>query len=165
MLEKILNAVEVYCGSFIMAVIALEIFLQIVFRVLGLPLGWTEESARYLMVWATFIACSKAVKDKRHLSVGLLPMLLKNRRHKIASDIIADLFCLLFFTFVVVYGVQVLKTLNLRAQYSPSLRINMIIPYGGMVFGFLLMLIRMAQMLIVDCKSFIFYEKGESSRE
>lgn len=43
--NKIMEVLEKYLSCIILVFITFEIFIQIVFREIGLPLGWTEETA------------------------------------------------------------------------------------------------------------------------
>ena len=50
-LEKVIFA---FAGAG-MALIAVIIFIQVVFRVLGRSLSWSEEISRYIEVWIVFL--------------------------------------------------------------------------------------------------------------
>jgi C4-dicarboxylate transporter DctQ subunit len=150
--HKIMDMIEEYLVSILFAFISIEIFLQIVFRYVGWPLSWTEETARYLLIMAAFIACSRAVRDKRHLSVGILNAALRTKRQKMILSIISNLFCLFFFILMALYGGQVMLKFVAHPQYSPATRTNMLIPYGGMYLGFFLMTLRTVQILVNDLK-------------
>ncbi|WP_375262677.1 TRAP transporter small permease [Palleronia sp.] len=71
-LERALAAVlrpVVFAG---MAALAVVITLQIVSRVLFTAVSWTEEVARFLLVWLTFLGATLALAEKRHIAVTLL---------------------------------------------------------------------------------------------
>ncbi|SFG70464.1 TRAP-type C4-dicarboxylate transport system, small permease component [Palleronia marisminoris] len=71
-LERALAAVlrpVVFAG---MAALAVVITLQIVSRVLFTAVSWTEEMARFLLVWLTFLGATLALAEKRHIAVTLL---------------------------------------------------------------------------------------------
>jgi len=62
------------------------IFTQVVFRyILNNSLIWTEELAKYLFVWLTFIGAASVFKDKKHIGVdyfvGLLPCSVQKYAH------------------------------------------------------------------------------------
>lgn len=71
-LERALAAVlrPVVFGG--MAALAVVITLQIVSRVLFTAVSWTEEMARFLLVWLTFLGATLALAEKRHIAVTLL---------------------------------------------------------------------------------------------
>jgi TRAP-type C4-dicarboxylate transport system permease small subunit len=49
------------------------VILGVIFRyVLGSPLGWTEEAARYLMIWAASLAVSMGIMKGEHVGITLI---------------------------------------------------------------------------------------------
>ncbi|WP_116082452.1 TRAP transporter small permease [Tropicimonas sp. IMCC34011] len=55
-----------------MAALAAVITLQIVSRVLFTAVSWTEEVARFLLVWLTFLGATLALAEKRHIAVTIV---------------------------------------------------------------------------------------------
>lgn len=56
------------------------VLLQVTFRyVLGAPLVWTEEAARYLYVWVCYLGAAVAYRRGSHVAVALLPGSLPER--------------------------------------------------------------------------------------
>lgn len=52
------------------SVIAAALLLQVVFRYfLNTPLTWTEELARYLLVWITFFGINYGLRRKKHIEM------------------------------------------------------------------------------------------------
>jgi TRAP-type C4-dicarboxylate transport system permease small subunit len=71
-------------GAMIGALLALA--LQVLSRyVLGLPLAWTEELARYCFVWAVFIGASQVMRYREHIAIGLLTDSLPLRLQKVIA--------------------------------------------------------------------------------
>jgi TRAP-type C4-dicarboxylate transport system permease small subunit len=53
--------------------IFLVILAQVVFRyVLGRPLVWTEEAARYLYIWTCYLGMAMAFRHRTHIRIGAL---------------------------------------------------------------------------------------------
>ena len=51
----------------------LVIFAQVIFRyILKSPLAWSEELARYLFVWVSFIGSVVAARRNQHIGVEML---------------------------------------------------------------------------------------------
>ncbi|MFA6505838.1 MAG: TRAP transporter small permease [Treponemataceae bacterium] len=66
-LSKLEEIFLVTCFS----VIAIALFLQIIFRYfLNAPLIWTEELARYLLVWITFFGINYGLRRKKHIEMA-----------------------------------------------------------------------------------------------
>lgn len=103
------------------------VFCQVLFRyVLELPLFWTEESARFLMVFAVFIGCSVGIRRDAHLGFTFL-LERCGRRARTGMRLISFLGMLALNVYVTYYGI----TLVLRNTYqiSPALQMPMWIAY------------------------------------
>lgn len=117
----------------LMGSMSLITFLAVVFRfVLHSPLTWSEEAARYMMIWVTYLGAGVAVKKGRHIGVTMfiskVPMVLRRPFIFLAEGIV-----LVFLLILVYQGLNLLMTL--RTQTSPAMGIPMIIPYFAIPFG------------------------------
>jgi TRAP-type C4-dicarboxylate transport system permease small subunit len=121
-------------GMLFLMVIA--VFLQVVFRfIFDNPLGWTEESARFLLVWITFLGAAYAMASGSHVGVDVVVNLFPERLKKVVA-FIAWLASLAFFIIVTRQGFQ-LANLTM-GQTSPALGIPMgyiyyVIPVSGLI--------------------------------
>ena len=113
--------------------------LQIVARfILMVSIPWTDELARYLMIWASFVGLGVAYRKKELICVEffrekLPPHLLK------AALLISDLLCSIFAIVIVIYGVKL--CFHNAGQVSPSMRISFGIIYAIIPIGCLLYLL------------------------
>jgi len=115
-----------------------SITLQIVCRVFFDALPWTEEVARYLLVWSTFLGATLAYKRGSHISVTVLIDLFKGKGKKIftIANIISSL---VFFAVIIRYG---FKYMSLQAtQVSAALRIPIKYVYLVIPVSFIVMVI------------------------
>lgn len=130
-----------------------SISLQIVFRVFFNALVWTEEAARYLLVWSTFLGATLAYKRKMHIAVtagvDLLPKPLRK-----AVTVLSVLISLLFFGTCAYYGFQLISMQTF--QLSPALRLPMRYIYLGIPLSFIVMFVHGAN-LIAE----ILFDQGE----
>jgi len=110
---KLLDKLHKFEEGFIMAcfavmgvVLALQIFMR---YCLNMPLIWSEELARYLFVWATFIGAGYGVRKKIHISVeifyGLMPRVIK-----LAITLFTNTLCICVFAYLIPYGISTVKT-------------------------------------------------------
>ena len=153
-IDRVLNFFETYvCVVFFFLTCAI-IFIQVVFRAVGLPVAWTEESARYLCVWVIYLAASKGVKNGNHMSVDLLPLVLKSRA-RVVLYIIANLISMVFFVILFYFGLQVLQSMSVRPQYSAANNFNMQFAYAAPYVGAAMMIIREIQNLVILVKQFL----------
>ena len=135
------NAERILC-SILLGGSGIVIFLQIALRIAGLPLAWTEEIARYMFIWLTYIGCSAAIHERRHISVDLIDLFLKERGKFIIS-IFGNVVFLMFAIILAYYGFLV--TQRVSNQISPAAQLPMSIPYASICISGGLMVIRLIQ--------------------
>ena len=112
-----------------MAALIGVITLQIVSRVFFSAVGWTEEVARFLLVWITFLAGTLAFQRGRHIAVTFVVDALPGRLRQIAR-IAALLIVLAFMIALIVIGYRYMQVQSF--QKSASLRLSMTYVYAVM---------------------------------
>ena len=115
--------------------------LQVVSRyVLGLPLAWTEELARYCFVWAVFIGASQVMRHREHIAITLLTDRLPN----LARKVIALTMNLLMIAFLAVCAWQGSVVVAKVAPLSSiALDVSMAAVYLPLPFAAAVMIIRL----------------------
>nr|WP_285890616.1 TRAP transporter small permease [Halalkalibacter oceani] len=112
------------------------IFAQIISRyLLGESLSWSEELARFIMVWGVFIGSAIATRYQSLIAVEILPQKLPERFAKWVKLLvyaIIIIFCYYLFS----YGIDMVRQVIL--QKSPAMQISMAIPYSSVPIGTLL---------------------------
>ncbi|MEB5471058.1 MULTISPECIES: TRAP transporter small permease [Virgibacillus] len=137
--------IEEYLLVILSATMVLVIFLQVVMRyVLGSSLSWSEELARYCFIWSVYIGISYGVKRKRHISVDVLLVMLKERGRLILTILTNCLF-IIFATIIIYYGADITIRLLSWGQDSPALQIPMGVVYLAAPVGLGLCIIRLMQ--------------------
>jgi TRAP-type C4-dicarboxylate transport system permease small subunit len=122
-----------------LSAMAVAVFLEVVFRyVLNLPLFWTEEFARYCLVWSSLLGAAVAFRRGEHIAVAFFVEHLPERPRRFFAGV-ALLFIALILAVMTFGGVQLVAVT--RAQISPALRIPMAIPYLALPFGSGIMLL------------------------
>jgi TRAP-type C4-dicarboxylate transport system permease small subunit len=110
---KLIDKLHKFEEGFIMvcfAVMGIVLTLQIFMRyVLNMPLIWSEEVARYLFVWATFIGAGYGVRCKIHISVEIFYSRMP-RKIKLAITLATHTICILVFAYLIPYGIETVKT-------------------------------------------------------
>ena len=116
----------------------LAVTWQVVSRyALGDPSGWTEELARFLLVWVGTLGGALAYQRRLHLGIDLLPDYLRRRGEKYNNPmtgtviaVVVDGSVLVFALAVLVVGGGALVALTLELeQYSPALGLPMAVVY------------------------------------
>jgi TRAP-type C4-dicarboxylate transport system permease small subunit len=116
---------------------AIIVSAQVVSRyLLNHSLFWSEELARYILVWLTFLGASVAYYRKAHPGINLLSSRVGPHLRKI-NTIIVHVISLVLFMVMIYQGIAF--SVFVRAQISPALSLPMwmifaIIPISGLLF-------------------------------
>jgi len=125
----------------IFALLVLDVLFQVFSRyILGTSFTWTEELARFSLIWMTVIGAAYLNAKKEHLSMDFLYDKLSEANKRKASLLI-EFFVFLFALIVMVIGGLnlVYTTLHLE-QLSGTLRIPLGYVYAVMPFSGLLIM-------------------------
>lgn len=116
---------------------------------LGLTGGiaWTEELARYIFVWISYLAIPLAIKKRSNIRVDVIYDRLPIRWQQV-SWIIVDVCFLVLATVILVTGINHIEMQVKLPQTTPALQIPFFIPYLILPIGFGLMAIRIIQDLL-----------------
>ncbi len=119
----------------ILAVMGIVLFAQVFFRyVLGAPLIWGEELARYLHVWIALMGIRFGLKYKAHLNISFVYDRLPTAAQR-GVDIFIDLF--LSFCIIIYFPGAWNFFINQATILSPAMEINMGLVHAPVLLGFL----------------------------
>ncbi|MDY7394884.1 TRAP transporter small permease [Aureibaculum sp. 2210JD6-5] len=125
----------------IFALLVLDVLFQVFSRyIIGESFSWTEEFARFSLIWMTVLGAAYLNAKREHLSMDFLYEKLSMANKRKAS-ILIELFIFLFALIVMVIGGSnlVYTTLHLE-QLSGTLRIPLGYVYAIMPFSGLLIM-------------------------
>lgn len=125
--ERLLDAVIQPVVFLAMAALIGVITLQIVSRVFFTAVSWTEEVARFLLIWITFLGATLAFQRGRHIAVTFVVDVLPPRLAQLAR-ITAVLVALGFMLALVVIGYRYMQMQSF--QRSAALRLSMTYIYA-----------------------------------
>jgi len=130
------------------ALIAVVVFLQVVFRyLLRQPLFWSEELPRYLLIWMSFLAAALAQKSEAHINISLALAPLPSAWRR-AVRILTNLIILAFLVVLVYSGALVV---GITASHrSTALQIPMAAVYLALPVGAALMSIYLVLQIVHD---------------
>lgn len=132
-LGKMFNAFESNALIISLAVMVIVIFMQVVMRyVFNNSLSWSEEFARYLFVWFSWIGVSAGFKDKEHLRVELLSIALVKRGLLKTDEILTILVSLIWLAttlIVTYYGFEVVSKQMEMNVTTPAMKLPVWIAY------------------------------------
>lgn len=109
--------------------------------VLNDPSSYTEELARYLLIWIGLLGSAYAAGKKLHLAIDLLPSNLEGRRRHVL-EIIIEAFVFLFAVLVmVVGGIRLMSLAFLMDQVSAAIGISLgyvyfVVPLSGLLIAY-----------------------------
>ena len=122
----------------IVSAMAFDVLLEVVFRyVLFLPLFWTEEFARYCLVWSSLLAAGIALKRRQHIAVTFVAERFP-QRVRAAAALGGDIFLAIWLAVILWGGIYLV--LLTRHQLSPAMRLPMSLPYMAIPTGAAVML-------------------------
>lgn len=116
------------------------VFLQVVNRnILHIPsLDWTEELARYSMVWMALFGTQIGLRQGKQMSVEFFTSRFSPNTVK-WIDFFADFCCFAFSVVTFVYSFNVLAMQNRSGQTSAALDIPMVYMYASVTVSFFVM--------------------------
>lgn len=122
------KGVEWLCAA-ILAVMVIDVGVGAFGRYLvDLPVTWTEELARYLMIWAALLAVSCGVARREHVAVtAVLDKLPRNVRRMLGVAI--DTLGFAFFAFLAYFGIDM--TVQGANQYATIFEMTMTLPFAA----------------------------------
>lgn len=138
-MKKSLDRILEFLLITLMALLVFDVVWQVFTRyILRNPSSYTDELARFLLIWVGLLGAAYAHGKKMHLAIDLLPQALKGNQ-KLFLDVLIQLLVMLFAVMVMCIGGGRLVYITLYLeQYSPSLQvplgfIYMIIPVSGVL--------------------------------
>jgi TRAP-type C4-dicarboxylate transport system permease small subunit len=121
----------------LMAALAAEVTVGVVFRYSGHSLVWYDEVATILLVWVTFYGSALAVLKHAHMGVPEIVRLLPPSA-RVAAAIVAQLSTLAFFALLAWVGYSILEVLQTDRLVSlPRIPVSYAysaVPIGAILF-------------------------------
>ena len=151
---EILNyLLEIVVGC-LFGVLILVVFAEVIGRyVLQIPMMWTEELARYLLILVTVLGIGKVSKTGDHLGVFFIRDRLKGRVK--ATVYIFNILVSILFTIVMIYATYRAYIQNYDTRGTLLLWFRVRWLYLAMDFGCVLMLVYFVRDLIYASKALL----------
>lgn len=146
--DSVLSFIEEWLLFFLLSTMLAVVFFGVLNRsIIQASIPWSEELARYLMIWGVFVGASLGVKRSVHISVDALVLLMPDKIKPLFSllaYVVGFVFCAWFF--YVGYGFMG-QMINMK-PLSPALGVPMYYAYAAVPVGFGLMALRYFIILI-----------------
>ena len=128
-----------------LSIMSVLVFYQVVMRyVFHRPTSWSDETAVYAMLWAVYLSCSWAVRERAHIRVMNLINLFRGKA-RTAMTVLSDSVWFVFGLFITWQGVVLDLSLWESRFEPPALGIDQKWPYLCIAVGFGLMTFRLVQ--------------------
>lgn len=131
--KEVLKVEAIFLGTIkwilfvMMAGMTLSVLLGVLFRyVLKDSLSWSEELARYLMIWCACLGAAVAYREGSHFAITLIVDKFHGNLAKIITKV-AEIMVFIFFVIVAAEGIVLLS--GLEGQTTPAMQIPMGVPY------------------------------------
>ena len=128
-----------YTLAAIMGIMVLNVLWQVFTRfVVGSPSSFTDELARYLMIWVGVLGAAYVSGKNMHVAIDLIPRKLNEKKRTILQtlvDVLVIMFCL---GALVIGGLRLVYITYTLEQYSAALQIPLayvyvVIPISGLL--------------------------------
>lgn len=124
---------------------------QILFRyVLKISAPWTEEAARYLMIWMALLASGLAFKTGDHFNIDFLTSRLTPRK-RATLTVLTNFLAVVFILSIILWGLPFAKLGFFTI--APGLQITMFIPYLALPAGGIVMLLNLLFFILYPPKT------------
>lgn len=125
-IDKILSNLLVV----IMAAMVINVLWQVFTRfVMGEPSSFTDELARYLMIWLGILGAAYVSGKNMHVAIDVLPQRASPRTQKKLRNIVASIIMAFAFFALVIGGCRLVYITFLLDQHSAALQIPLAIVY------------------------------------
>lgn len=153
LIDRALGAVTAAGVIVTMAAMSIVIVLQVYFRyIASSPLPWSEEAARYLMVWLVFLGAPAALRTGQHVGVTIFRDM-SPRLLRLILTVVGEVIVLTLLAYVVYHGYQV--TVRNLMQSSPALRIPIGWVTAAVPIGSALMMIEIVKSLVANVHALV----------
>ena len=137
-ISDVINRICIVIAVALLGAMVIITFAQIICRVFFTALSWSEELARYLLVWSTLIGAGCVYKAGGHISVLIVQDKMPPSVQR-ALKVLVHILCAVFFVIALFYGVKYMGMVG--AQKSAALHVPMKYMYMSIPVGCGIMLV------------------------
>ena len=144
-LGHIYNRFEEIFLVILLLIMVVVIFLQVVMRyAFNNSLSWSEELARILFIWVSWVGISFGQKRAEHIKITLVTDAVKGKAKEIVL-LVADLCTLGILVVLLVKGIQITDKIYTMASITPALSVPKWLVYASVPVSCLLMAVRLLE--------------------
>ena len=136
--------INYYLGRFLallMAIMTVDVLWGVFTRyAIGSQASWSEELARFLLIWIGILGAAYASGQNMHLAIDLVSPKLSVAANKRLNLFIRGLIIVFAFFVLVIGGIRLIYISQVLGQLSPALRVPMSIVYAAVPLSGLLII-------------------------
>lgn len=140
--------IETYLATVALVIFTSLVIFQVVMRyVFNSPPAWSEEIARYALVWFVYLSGSYAIKYQRHVKFSVVVDLI-GKKLPLVQRLISLMIFLIWLAFLVymfTLSNEMVRRQFITGQSAPGSQIPMYLVYIGLPLGLSLMSFRVLQ--------------------
>lgn len=144
-----MNKIRKYIDKFLafvliltMTLLVIDVVWQVLARyIVKSPSSFTDELARFLLIWVGLLGSAYALGKKKHLAIDLLPSKLSGKPKRALNVFISVLVISFAFLVLVVGGIRLVYITFTLNQISPALGIPVAYVYLVLPFSGILMIL------------------------
>ncbi|MBL3656226.1 TRAP transporter small permease [Fulvivirga sediminis] len=146
---KVINRGLSYVLVILMVVMVLDVLWQVFSRyILVSPSSFTDELARFLLIWIGVLGAAYASGQGSHLAINLLSDKL-NEKQQVRLKVLQNLLiCIFAFTAMILGGGRLVYITYMLSQNSPALNIPLFVIYAIIpISGVLILIYKLAEII------------------
>ena len=136
-IKSLVDKIMEYLIIIVLVAMSLIVLWQVFTRfVLNDPSTWSEELAKYLMIWLAFLAGAMGIKTGSHLGLTLISESIENPKMKKIIWSISYILCFITGLIIAIYGYKFMLAGKLKTASSMSFTMTpvyAIIPISGVI--------------------------------
>lgn len=129
-------------------IVAAQVFTRYVLKV---SLPWSEEIARYMFLWLTWVGAAYATKERKHVSIDLIYERLPQLGKKVCT-VIYTVIWIWFLAMMAWISFRLTRSVYTGGQTATGSGLPMWVVYASIPTGMTLMLFRLLQNCYYDLK-------------
>lgn len=130
------RSAELISSSVLVVTMVVVLTAQVFFRyVVRAPLYWSEELARFVLIWSVFVGAGFAVRRGSHMSIDVVSLIFPRKAAE-AVDVIGRVIMTLFFVAIAIIGWRFavrFSDIQSAAMGLPLIVVYMILPITSAV--------------------------------
>jgi len=151
-LANLLSRISIILGYALLIIVTIVVLIGVFYRyILNDSLSWTEETARYILIWTTLLATSVTIKERK--TIRLITIIKRvPEKNALILEMIFYIFIIFVIGVIAKYSLIMVLTRSINIL-SPAMQINMFWSQSSLPIGFGLILFQTSQTFLKYSRS------------